>query len=124
MAENGEGGEGPLWMSEETSKEVTFKLDLSIVKELDQEEWSRYENNKHKCSEARSGVACSRNRRRSVCLGYSGPRRRTGEAEGVSGGPVMAGPLVCGREYRCNSKYKSKLLWSFNLEVYIVYLRV
>lgn len=53
-------------MSEETSEEVTLKLDLSIVKEPDQEEQSRCENKKHKCSKAKRGLACSRNLRRSV----------------------------------------------------------
>lgn len=43
-------------MSEETSEEVTLKLDLSIVKKLDQEEQSRCENKKRKCSEAKKGV--------------------------------------------------------------------
>lgn len=38
MTENGEGGKCLLWMSEECYEEVTFKLDLSIVKELDQVE--------------------------------------------------------------------------------------
>ena len=28
--------------------------------------------------------------------------------------------MVCGREYGCDSKYKIKLLWSFNLEGYII----
>lgn len=53
-------------MSEETSEEVALKLDLSIVKKLDQEEQSRCENKKRKGSEAKRGSACSRNLRRSV----------------------------------------------------------
>ena len=53
-------------MSEETSEEVTLKLDLSIVKELGQEEQSGCENNEHKCSEARRVLACSMSLRRSV----------------------------------------------------------
>ncbi|KAI4548472.1 hypothetical protein MG293_000802 [Ovis ammon polii] len=47
-------------MSEETSEEVTLKLDLSTGKELDQEEQSKCENNERKCSEARRGLARSR----------------------------------------------------------------
>lgn len=53
-------------MSEETSEEVTLKLDLSTGKELDQEEQSKCENNERKCSEARRGLARSRSLGRSV----------------------------------------------------------
>lgn len=68
----------------------------------------------------RKEVACPRSPRRPGQPGCSGSSRRTRRNRGVSGGPRMAAPVVCGREYGCYSKYKSKLLWSCNLNVYIV----